>query len=131
MHTILTFSAEDKIIYLELTPQFSKKWYGQEIIYTSEQILVQEYKNNGYDIFTTTMSVSPHKDYIKLNDIGKLLSEKYKIDYLWANFKKNDGYLKSINNSKRFELYRQDYCGCIYSNWHLGNKEKDAKNEGV
>lgn len=54
MHTILTFSAEDKIVYLELTPQFSKKWYGQEIIYTSEQVLVQEYKNNGYDISDVT-----------------------------------------------------------------------------
>ena len=54
MHTILTFSAEDKIVYLELTPQSSKKWYGQEIIYSNEQALLQEYKNNGYSICDVT-----------------------------------------------------------------------------
>ena len=53
-HTILTFSAEDKIVYLELTPQSSKKWYGQEIIYPSEQALLQEYKNIGYDVSDVT-----------------------------------------------------------------------------
>ncbi len=54
MHTILTFLAEDKIVYLELTPQSSKKWYGKEIIYSNEQALLQEHKNNGYDIFDVT-----------------------------------------------------------------------------
>ncbi len=54
MHTILTFSAEDKIVYLELTPQSSKKWYGQEILYSNEQALLQEHKNNGYDISDVT-----------------------------------------------------------------------------
>ena len=54
MHTILTFSAEDKIVYLELTPQSSKKWYGQEIIYSNEQVLLQEHKNNGYGISDVT-----------------------------------------------------------------------------
>ena len=54
MHTILTFSAEDKIVYLELTPQSSKKWYGQEIFYSSEETLLEEYKKNGYDISDVT-----------------------------------------------------------------------------
>jgi len=54
VHTILTFSFEDKIIYLELTPQSSKKWYGQEIIYSNEQELLQAYRNNGYDISDVT-----------------------------------------------------------------------------
>ncbi len=54
MHTILTFSSEDKVVYLELTPQSSKKWYGQEIIYSNEQALLQEHKNNGYDISDVT-----------------------------------------------------------------------------
>ncbi len=57
MHTILTFSAEDKIVYLELTPQSAKKWYGQEILYSNEQELLQEYKNNGYDISDVTDSI--------------------------------------------------------------------------
>ena len=56
-HTILTFSAEDKIVYLELTPQSSKKWYRQEIIYPNEQALFQEYQNNGYDISDVTDSI--------------------------------------------------------------------------
>ncbi len=72
-------------------------------------------KDNGFDIFTTTMSVSPHKNYILLNQIGLEMSNKYDIEYLWANFKKNDGYLKSIRNSKKFNIYRQNYCGCKYS----------------
>lgn len=54
IHTILTFSAESKIVYLELTPQSSKKWYGQEIVYSNEQALLQEYKNNGYEISDVT-----------------------------------------------------------------------------
>ncbi|MBQ4558102.1 MAG: epoxyqueuosine reductase QueH [Clostridia bacterium] len=74
-------------------------------------------KNNNYDIFTTTMSVSPHKNFELLNSIGEELSKKYNIDYLWANFKKNNGYLKSINNSKKYNIYRQNYCGCRYSVW--------------
>ena len=76
-------------------------------------------KNNGYDIFTTTMSVSPHKDYILLNQIGEEMSNKYGVDCYFANFKKNNGYLNSIRNSQKYDLYRQDYCGCVYSNWHM------------
>ena len=69
----------------------------------------------GYDVFTTTLSVSPHKDYIAINKIGKELEAKYGVKYLEANFKKNDGYLKSIQNSKLYGIYRQNYCGCKYS----------------
>ena len=72
-------------------------------------------KEHGFDIFTTTMSVSPHKDFELLNQIGKEVSDIVGIDYLWANFKKKDGYLKSIHNSQKYNLYRQDYCGCVYS----------------
>ena len=54
LHTILTFSAEDKIVYLELTPLSSKKWYGQEIIYSNEQALLQEYGDDGHDISDVT-----------------------------------------------------------------------------
>jgi len=74
-------------------------------------------KDNGYDIFTTTLSISPHKDYQLLNLIGEELSKKYNMPYLSANFKKNNGFLKSINNSKEIGIYRQNYCGCKYSIW--------------
>ena len=72
-------------------------------------------KENNYDYFCTTLSVSPYKNAQKLNEIGKLLEEQYGIKYLYSDFKKNDGYKKSIELSKEYNLYRQDYCGCKYS----------------
>lgn len=72
-------------------------------------------KENGFDIFTTTLSISPHKNAGWLNEIGNCLSQKYKIDYMYSDFKKKNGYLQSIQLSKEYNLYRQNYCGCIYS----------------
>ena len=69
----------------------------------------------GFDYFTTTLSVSPHKNAGKLNEIGLRLAEEYHIPYLVSDFKKKGGYLKSIELSKEYDLYRQDYCGCVYS----------------
>lgn len=71
--------------------------------------------DNGFDYFTTTLSVSPYKNAKVLNEIGKSLEEKYNIKYLYADFKKKDGYKKSIMYSKEYNLYRQDYCGCKFS----------------
>ena len=68
-----------------------------------------------FDYFGTTLSVSPHKDVYLINQIGKSLEEKYGVKFLYADFKKENGFLKSINLSKKYELYRQDYCGCEYS----------------
>lgn len=72
-------------------------------------------KQNGFDIFTTTLSVSPHKKAEVINDIGSKLSKESEIDYLESNFKKNNGFLKSIEMSKKLGLYRQNYCGCKFS----------------
>ena len=72
-------------------------------------------KEHGYDYFTTTLSISPYKNSQKLNEIGGKLGEKYNINYLYADFKKNNGYKQSIELSKQYNLYRQDYCGCKYS----------------
>lgn len=72
-------------------------------------------KENGYDFFTTTLSVSPHKNSKMINEIGYALEEKYNIPYLYSDFKKKDGYKRSIVLSKEYNLYRQDYCGCEYS----------------
>ena len=69
----------------------------------------------GYDYFTTTLSVSPYKNAGKLNQIGAELAEVCGVPYLFSDFKKNDGYLRSIRNSRAYDLYRQDYCGCVYS----------------
>lgn len=72
-------------------------------------------KENNFDYFTTTLSISPYKNSKWLNEIGKELSAKYKVDYLYADFKKKNGYKRSIELSNIYHLYRQDYCGCIYS----------------
>lgn len=70
---------------------------------------------NGFDYFTTTLSVSPYKDSQKLNKIGKVLSEKYNVKYLYSDFKKKEGYKRSNELAKKYSLYRQHYCGCKYS----------------
>lgn len=74
-------------------------------------------KEHNYDYFTTTLSVSPYKNSDVLNAIGKDLEDKYNVKYLYADFKKNDGYKKSIELSKKYDLYRQNYCGCVYSKY--------------
>jgi predicted adenine nucleotide alpha hydrolase (AANH) superfamily ATPase len=70
----------------------------------------------GFDIFATVMSLSPWKKANIMNKIGKMLGRRFKIEFLEANFKKKDGFKKSVEISKQQDLYRQDYCGCIYSN---------------
>ncbi len=69
----------------------------------------------GYDYFTTTLSISPLKNAQKLNEIGGRLAAKYGVPYLYSDFKKKNGYQRSIELSKLFGLYRQNYCGCVYS----------------
>lgn len=69
----------------------------------------------GFEFFGSTLSVSPYKNAIWLNDIGKSLENKYSVSFLISDFKKKDGYKKSIELSKQFNLYRQNYCGCIFS----------------
>ncbi len=80
-------------------------------------------QENGFDFFTTTLSISPYKNAEKLNEIGSVLAEKYGIRYLFSDFKKKNGYKRSIELSKIYELYRQDYCGCAYSKaWNEKNR---------
>ena len=72
-------------------------------------------KNGGFDYFTTTLSISPQKDSAALNAIGKAVSDIYGVDYLYSDFKKKNGYKRSIELSAKYSLYRQNFCGCIYS----------------
>ena len=74
-----------------------------------------EAKKGGYDYFGTTLTVSPLKNSALINEIGFELAEQYGVKYLPSDFKKRGGYLKSIEFSKEHNLYRQNYCGCIYS----------------
>ena len=68
-----------------------------------------------YDYFCTTLTVSPYKNAKLINEIGKKYEEKYGVKWLYSDFKKENGYKKSIELSKKYNLYRQDYCGCKYS----------------
>lgn len=65
--------------------------------------------------FTTTLSISPYKNSNWINEIGKSLENDYNSTFIYSDFKKNNGYKRSIELSKQYNLYRQDYCGCIYS----------------
>lgn len=71
--------------------------------------------SNNYEYFGTTLSVSPHKNANFINEIGKSLENKYCVKFLVSDFKKNEGYKRSISLSREYNLYRQDYCGCKYS----------------
>lgn len=68
-----------------------------------------------FDFFTTTLSISPYKVTAWINEIGKELEKKYGVSYLFSDFKKDEGYKHSIELSRQYNLYRQDYCGCKYS----------------
>ncbi len=72
-------------------------------------------KAHGFDYFTTTLTVSPHKNAAVLNEIGLALGAEYGVRFLPSDFKKKEGYKESIRLSKAYDLYRQDYCGCVYS----------------
>ena len=72
-------------------------------------------EKQGFDYFTTTLSISPLKNAAKINEIGEELGEIYKVEHLPSDFKKKNGYKRSIELSAEHHLYRQNYCGCVYS----------------
>lgn len=75
----------------------------------------QKAKDLKCDYFTTTLTISPHKDCTFINERGAEISREYGVEYLYSDFKKHDGYKHSIELSRQYNLYRQNYCGCIYS----------------
>lgn len=79
-------------------------------------------KEHNFDYFTTTLTISPLKNSQKINQIGETLQKEYNIPYLFSDFKKKDGYKRSLQLSKEYDLYRQDYCGCSFSK----NSHKDT-----
>ncbi len=104
---------EEEIKGLELEPERGSrclKCYHLRLEYTAKLA-----KEKGFDYFGTTLSVSPYKSSEVLNRIGEELSCVYNIPYLYSDFKKKEGYKRSIELSKIYNLYRQDYCGCKYS----------------
>lgn len=79
-----------------------------------------------YDYFCTTLSISPLKNAKKLNEIGFALEEEYSIPWLTSDFKKKDGYKRSVELSAEYDLYRQNYCGCAFSKTDTGNIVSDS-----
>ncbi len=86
----------------------------------------REAKKGGYDYFSTTLTLSPLKNAQKINGIGEEIAEKYGIRWLPSDFKKRDGYNRSIELSAAYGLYRQNYCGCVFS-----KREREAKEEKI
>ena len=81
-------------------------------------------KENKFDYFTTTLTISPLKNSQVINEVGKNIAEKYDVKYLFSDFKKKSGYLRSCQLSEEYGLYRQNFCGCVFSKNNL-DKEND------
>ena len=83
-------------------------------------------RENGFDWFTTTLSISPLKNAVKINEIGEELAVQYGVRHLPSDFKKKGGYQQSIVLSKQHHLYRQNYCGCIFSQREAERKQRSV-----
>ena len=88
-------------------------------------------KAGAYDYFSTTLTISPLKNAAKLNEIGERLAAEYQIDWLVSDFKKKNGYKRSIELSTEHHLYRQDYCGCVYSKREREQKQRQKTDTSV
>ena len=84
--------------------------------------------DHGFDYFCSTLSISPMKNAAKLNEIGAELSEIYPVKLLPSDFKKKGGYLRSIELSREYGLYRQNYCGCVFSKQEAQRRESEKTN---
>ena len=98
---------------LEKEKERGKRCYKCYKLRLEETAKVAEENNIKY--FATTLTLSPYKKALWINEIGEELNNKYNTTYLYSDFKKKNGYKRSIELSKEYNLYRQDYCGCVYS----------------
>ena len=98
---------------LESEPEGGKRCF--ECYRLRLQKAAEEAKKRGFDYFATTLSISPLKNAAKINEIGEEIAEKYGVGHLPSDFKKKNGYKRSIELSKKYGLYRQNYCGCVFS----------------
>lgn len=116
--TFVEGTYETKLFY-EMAKGLEHVKEGGERCYRCYELRLRESaiiaKNRGMDYFTTTLSISPLKDAQKLNEIGDRLSEEYGIRYLNSDFKKKNGYKRSVELSEEYGMYRQYYCGCVFS----------------
>lgn len=109
----------DKERFYELAKGMEELPEGGERCFRCYELRLRETadyaKKMGMDYFTTTLTISPLKNADKLNKIGLALSDEYGIKYLVSDFKKKNGYKRSVELSREYEIYRQDYCGCVFS----------------
>ena len=120
---ILSTDSKVKLIKGEYEPEkyleYVKGLEGQGRCHKCYHLRLEETallaKRLNFDYFCTTLTVSPHKNAEVINSLGKELENQYNVLYLYSDFKKNNGYKRSIELSKEYDLYRQDYCGCIFS----------------
>ena len=108
---------------LEDEPERGKRCFECYKLRLSETAKVASELN--FDYFCTTLTLSPYKNAVWLNEIGEELNSNYTSTYLYSDFKKRNGYKRSIELSKEFDLYRQDYCGCVYSLRDELNRKKN------
>lgn len=88
-------------------------------------------KMHGFDFFTTTLSISPMKNASKLNEIGEMLEKEYGVAYLYSDFKKKNGYKRSTEISNEYHMYRQYYCGCVFSKKQRDDEIRQKEMNGV
>lgn len=122
--------AYDRARFFEMAKGMEELEEGRERCFRCYQLRLEEAarvaKEGEFDYFTTTLTISPLKNADKLNEIGNQLGEQYNVTYLQSDFKKKNGYKRSIELSKKYHLYRQDYCGCEYS-YRDRQKQKEGK----
>lgn len=110
---------------LELVPEGGercRKCFTQRLTVTAHMAA-----ERGFDYYTTTLTVSPLKNAKVLNELGEAIGELAHITWLPSDFKKKNGYLRSVELSREYEMYRQDYCGCVYSKQERERKQKNQE----
>ena len=116
----------DPQVFYEMVKGMEKLPEGGERCFKCYRLRMEEAakaaRDGGYDYFTTTLSISPLKNAEKLNEIGGALAEEYGVAYLNSDFKKKNGYKRSVELSEQYGMYRQYYCGCVFS-----KRERDAQ----
>ncbi len=119
-------------VFLELSKGLEECPEGGERCFKCYTMRLEETarkaKENGADYFATTLTISPLKNAEKLNQIGEELAQEYQIPWLVSDFKKKEGYKRSIELSAEYGLYRQDYCGCAFSKAQRETQEGNCKN---
>lgn len=114
-----TEGAYDPEVFFEMARGLEEVKEGGERCFRCYELRLREAAERavegGFDYFTTTLSISPLKNAAKLNEIGARLAKEYQVRYLFSDFKKKNGYRRSVELSEEYGLYRQNYCGCVYS----------------